>query len=263
MNPTEIITNLGIVAPAPRGVHNPNTRYYRLNIVTNGIDASYICIRNTIEGTPLSDETHWMPLAKGALQLWLEQGGTGDLEDFLTWLKSPNNVYIGAGPPPDGYTVWIDPTAGSSLETAVIKFNEAALLAYEAAAFATNEANFAQQARLELVDAVNIKLAQMNSAINNAVNVTNSTSALLIQAEQALIAIGIATNNAQTKANYAEAKGNLANEAAITANNAADALLSNVISLEIRDDMHLYMTTPDVYSGFMFKIENGSLIAII
>ena len=94
MNPIEIITNLGIVAPAPRGVHSPNTRYYRLNIVTNGIDASYICIRNTIEGTPLSDETHWMPLAKGALQLWSEQGGTGDLEDFLTWLKSPNSELV-------------------------------------------------------------------------------------------------------------------------------------------------------------------------
>ncbi len=78
-------------------------------------------------------------------------------------------------------------------------------------------------------------------------------------AEVANTAAGLADE----KALLADNAANLANEAAITANNASDALLSNVISLEIRDDMHLYMTTPDVYSGFMFKIENGSLIAII
>ena len=44
---------------------------------------------------------------------------------------------------------------------------------------------------------------------------------------------------------------------------ATDSLLSNMISLEIRDDLCLYLTTPDNYEGITFEIKNGNLIAII
>ena len=37
----------------------------------------------------------------------------------------------------------------------------------------------------------------------------------------------------------------------------------NVISLELKDDMHLYLQVPDVYEGFTFKVENGNLIAMV
>lgn len=55
----------------------------------------------------------------------------------------------------------------------------------------------------------------------------------------------------------------LANEAAQGAIDATNSLLSNVVSLEIREDMNLYLTTPDVYSGFTFEIQDGNLVAIV
>lgn len=91
---------------------------------------------------------------------------------------------------------------------------------------------------------------------------TLATQAATLANEKAGLANAAATR-ADNSADDSDEAARLANEAAITANNASDNLLSNVVSLEIRDDMHLYMTTPDVYTGFMFKIESGSLIAII
>jgi len=54
-----------------------------------------------------------------------------------------------------------------------------------------------------------------------------------------------------------------AEDAAALANAAVDAMLSNLISLEIRDDLNLYFKTPDTYDGLEFDITNGNLIAII
>lgn len=52
-------------------------------------------------------------------------------------------------------------------------------------------------------------------------------------------------------------------DAAQVALDATDSLLSNIISLEIKDDLCLYLKTPDNYDGLTFKIENGNLIAIV
>lgn len=35
------------------------------------------------------------------------------------------------------------------------------------------------------------------------------------------------------------------------------------VSLEIRDDLCLWLQTPETYEGVMFNIQNGNLIAII
>lgn len=91
----------------------------------------------------------------------------------------------------------------------------------------------------------------------------------------------LAANNAATLANQ---KVGLAQEAADNANDAADnadiatsnaqnatqdaidatnLVLANVVQLELRDDMCLWMITPDTYQGVTFKVESGDLIAVI
>jgi len=52
-----------------------------------------------------------------------------------------------------------------------------------------------------------------------------------------------------------------ANTAADRTNDVADSMLSNMIAMEIRDDMNLYLITPDNYNGVSFSIRNGNLIA--
>lgn len=52
----------------------------------------------------------------------------------------------------------------------------------------------------------------------------------------------------------------LATENAISA---TDSMLSNLISLEIRDDLCLWFETPETYSGITFEVQNGNLIATI
>ena len=44
---------------------------------------------------------------------------------------------------------------------------------------------------------------------------------------------------------------------------ATDSMLSNLISLEIRDDLCLWFETPETYSGITFDVQNGNLIATI
>lgn len=52
-------------------------------------------------------------------------------------------------------------------------------------------------------------------------------------------------------------------EAISNAENAMNLVLANVVQLELRDDMCLWMITPDTYQGVTFKIESGDLIAVI
>ena len=47
------------------------------------------------------------------------------------------------------------------------------------------------------------------------------------------------------------------------ATDAAQAMVSNIIALEIRVDMSLYFITPETYSGITFDVQNGNLIATI
>ena len=47
------------------------------------------------------------------------------------------------------------------------------------------------------------------------------------------------------------------------ATDAAQAMVSNIIALEIRDDMSLYFITPETYSGITFDVQKGNLIATI
>ena len=72
-----------------------------------------------------------------------------------------------------------------------------------------------------------------------------------------------ATEAANTAAENADDKATLANTAAENADAASDSMLSNLISLEIKDNLNLYFKTPDTYSGMTFNIENGNLIATI
>lgn len=61
-------------------------------------------------------------------------------------------------------------------------------------------------------------------------------------------------------ANEAIREAELATQAAIEA---TDSMLSNLISLEIRDDLCVWFETPETYDGIEFEINNGNLIAII
>lgn len=47
------------------------------------------------------------------------------------------------------------------------------------------------------------------------------------------------------------------------ATDAAQAMVSNIIALEIRDDMCLWFETPETYSGITFDVQNGNLTATI
>jgi len=68
-------------------------------------------------------------------------------------------------------------------------------------------------------------------------------------------------------ANIATKNANEATEEAIIATQnaiaATDSILSNIISLEIRDDLCLWFETPPTYDGITFDITNGNLIATI
>lgn len=52
-------------------------------------------------------------------------------------------------------------------------------------------------------------------------------------------------------------------EAISNAENATNLVLANIVQLELREDMCLWMITPDTYQGVTFKIESGDLIAVI
>jgi len=73
--------------------------------------------------------------------------------------------------------------------------------------------------------------------------------------------------DAAALANIATENSNEATEQAIIATQnaieATDSLLSNIISLEIRDDLCLWFETPPTYDGITFDITNGNLIATI
>lgn len=91
-----------------------------------------------------------------------------------------------------------------------------------------------------------------------------------LNANAATVLTTEATNNANDAATNANNKAALADNAAINANAAADnanaasdSMLSNIISLEIKDDLNLYFKTPDTYSGMTFDISNGNLIATV
>lgn len=120
-------------------------------------------------------------------------------------------------------------------------------------------------------------LPELTLAKNNALSATTN-------ADLAARRANTSSTNADEKANLAEtatertllattktieATGNAnratdrANISADEANAAKDSLLSNIISIEIRDDLCLWLETPDVYEGVMFEIENGNLKAIV
>ena len=226
----------------------------------------------------------------------LSSEGIPNYEVVFSIPKAKEAIHIGPNPPISGeYTVWINPEAlvEGQLPIFKIKINDLWVDAFDENQRILNEQGrqqneatrsdaetqriISEQTRSQQeqgrVDAELIRVNSENQRISNEqaretvkqemITATNTANSAAGYAEEQGDLANNKANLANTKATLAQEAADLANEAAITANNAADALLSNVISLEIRDDMHLYMTTPDVYSGFMFKIENGSLIAII
>ena len=86
-----------------------------------------------------------------------------------------------------------------------------------------------------------------------------ANSAATLAAEKAILAQSAATL-ANIKATLADEKAALAQ---LAADNAAQAKVSNIISLEIRDDLCLWFETPETYSGITFELQNGNLIATV
>lgn len=85
----EIRTNLGTIIATWQGGHSPSKAYKTLNIVSDNKGSTYLCILDTIEGTPLTNTQHWAFMSKGAYQYWIDLGNTGSTQDFIEWLQSP------------------------------------------------------------------------------------------------------------------------------------------------------------------------------
>lgn len=64
-------------------------------------------------------------------------------------------------------------------------------------------------------------------------------------------------------AEIAEGATASANYATQAAQAATTALMSNIVSLEIQDDLCLHFKTPETYNGLTARIENGNLIATV
>lgn len=58
-------------------------------------------------------------------------------------------------------------------------------------------------------------------------------------------------------------KENEVTQAIADVEHAANAMLSNIIGLEIEEDMNLWMSIPDTYDGIEFDVINGYLTLII
>lgn len=153
--------------------------------------------------------------------------------------------------------------AATNANTEAGKATEAASSANAAASYATTKGNLAESkaeiandaatnadsARTLLVQAADLKMGEMNQVIQAANYAVSDAETATGRANTAADNADIATSNAQN-----------ATQDAIDATN---LVLANVVQLELRDDMCLWMITPDAYQGVTFKIESGDLIAVI
>ncbi len=135
-------------------------------------------------------------------------------------------------------TISATQSATHAAETATTQGN----LAESKANLANNAATLANAKATEANDAAQAANTATGLADTARINLTNSVNSKLEEADGVITAAQTATTEA------IEAK---------------DMVLANVIGLELRDDMCLWMITPDTYEGITFKVENGDLIAII
>lgn len=135
--------------------------------------------------------------------------------------------------------------ANTAAQTATTQGN----LAESKAEIAKDAADHADQARTALVQASDSKIAEMNQVIQTA-------NYAVSDAETATGRANAAADNADTATSDAQD----ATEDAIAATN---MVLANMVKLELRDDMCLWMITPDTYQGVTFKVDSGDLIAVI
>lgn len=106
---------------------------------------------------------------------------------------------------------------------------------------------------LQAAATANVAIQEMATALQEA----EETAAAWAQQEAAREA---AEASRQTNTGVAIANAELATQNAI---NATDSMLSQLISLEIKNDLCLYFKTPDTYDGIEFEVQNGNLIATI
>lgn len=136
-------------------------------------------------------------------------------------------------------------TANAAASDATTKGN----LAESKAEIAKDAAINADSARTLLVQAADLKMGEMNQVI--------------LAANYAVSDAETATGRANTAADNADIATSGAQEATVDAIAATNMVLANMVQLELRDDMCLWMITPDTYQGVTFKIESGDLIAVI
>ncbi len=122
-------------------------------------------------------------------------------------------------------------------------------LAESKAEIAKDAAINADSARTLLVQAADLKMGEMDQVIETA--------------NYAVTDAETATGRANTAADNADIATSGAQEATVDAIAATNMVLANMVQLELRDDMCLWMITPDTYQGVTFKIESGDLIAVI
>lgn len=122
-------------------------------------------------------------------------------------------------------------------------------LAESKANIAKDAADHADQARTTLVLASDSKIAEMNQVIQ--------------AANYAVSYAETATGRANTAAENADTATSDAQDATEDAIAATNMVLANMVKLELRDDMCLWMITPDTYQGVTFKVDSGDLIAVI
>jgi hypothetical protein len=215
-----------------------------------------------------------------AYQVWLEQGNVGTEDDYFAYLRQP------ATDAAESLSTLEQTVSGNeALRVTAEQGRSDAELLRVGAESARNDAegirDSNETARIEAegirdanetdrinaesdrVDAEDLRdqaevareAAEWLRQTNTATAIQNANNA----ATAANTAAGLA-NSAATAANTAAGDANDAAEGAIAATN---MVLANMVQLELRDDMCLWMITPDTYQGVTFKIESGDLIAVI
>ena len=138
------------------------------------------------------------------------------------------------------------------------------------AADAARKADTATANADEATEKANTAAEKADTSTANADEATEKANTAAGKADTATANADEATEKANTAAEKADTSTANADEATEKANTAADrtnevadSMLSNIVAMEIRDDMNLYFTTPDNYDGVSFSINNGNLIATI
>lgn len=244
------------------------------------IDAVQIVARSS-QVTDTGDITSTSEAAFGfqglsAYEVWLEEGNTGTKEDYFNWLQKPATDAVSLIEDKiDELDTAIQQEEQRELAEGVRISNEQSRVDAEAlrvSAETSRASNEDQRTTKETaretaeggrVQAENERETAETARVSNENNRVTSEQAR-VNAENLRVTAESSRELAESLRVEAELLRQSSTQEAISnAQNATNLVLANVVQLELRDDMCLWMITPDTYQGVTFKIESGDLIAVI